>query len=87
MQHGEASKRCNKNVDFAICEIVIQSQPLNQALIRTVDPMPFRGIRDRDLESRDVSSLDSRNEKLRKRLMHKDVVIAHGHEKGRSQSR
>jgi hypothetical protein len=62
-QHGEASKQCNKNVDFAICEIAIQSQPLNQALIRTVDPTPFRGIGDRDLESRDVSSPDSRNVK------------------------
>jgi hypothetical protein len=38
-------------LDFAICEIAIQSQPLNQALIKTVDPMPFRGIEDRDLES------------------------------------
>jgi hypothetical protein len=58
-----SKKQCNKNVDFAICEIAIQSQLLNQALIRTVDPTPFRGIGDRDLESRDVSSPDSRNAK------------------------
>jgi hypothetical protein len=51
----------------------------NQALIRTVDPTPFRGIGDRDLESRDASSPDSRNAKSRKRLMHKAVVTALGH--------
>jgi hypothetical protein len=48
-------------------------------LIGTVDPTPFRGIGDRDLESRDASSPDSRNEKSRKRLMHKAVVTALGH--------
>jgi hypothetical protein len=48
-------------------------------LIRTVDPTPFRGIGDRDLESRDASSPDSRNAKSRKRLMHKAVVTALGH--------
>jgi hypothetical protein len=62
----------------------IKSQPLNQALIRTIDPTPFQGIGDHDLESRDVSSLDSRNEKSRKCFMHKAMVIAHGHERGRS---
>jgi hypothetical protein len=72
----------NKNDDF-----VIQSQLLNQDLIRTVDPTPFWGIGDRDLESQDVSSPDSRNAKSQKRLMHKVVVTAHGHKKGRSQSR
>jgi hypothetical protein len=48
-------------------------------LIRTVDPTPFRGIRDRDLESRDASSPDSRNAKARKRLRHKAVATALGH--------
>jgi hypothetical protein len=48
-------------------------------LIRTVDPTPFRGIGDRDLESRDASSPDSQNAKSRKRLMHKAVVTALGH--------
>jgi hypothetical protein len=51
----------NKNVEIAICDMVIQSQPLNQALIRTVDPMPLRGIGDRDLEGRDATSPDPRN--------------------------
>jgi hypothetical protein len=70
-----------------ILEIAIQSQPLNQALIRTVDPTPFRGIGDHDLEIRDVSYLDSRNAKSQNHLMHKVLVTALGHEKGRSQSR
>jgi hypothetical protein len=30
------------------------TEPSDQVLIRTVDPTPFRGIGDRDLESRDV---------------------------------
>jgi hypothetical protein len=70
-----------------ICEIAIQSQPLNEAMIRITDPMPFRGIGDHDLESQDVSSPESRNAKSRKHLMHKVVVTSHGHEKGRSQSK
>jgi hypothetical protein len=45
----------------------------------TVDPMPFRGIGDYELESRDVSSLDSQNLKSRNRLMHKAVVTVLGH--------
>jgi hypothetical protein len=48
-------------------------------LIGIVDPTPFRGIRDRDLVSRDASSPDSQNVKSRKRLMHKAVVIALGY--------
>ena len=48
-------------------------------LIRTVDPTPFRGIGDHDLESRDASSPDSRNAKSRKCLMHKAVVPALDH--------
>jgi hypothetical protein len=48
-------------------------------LIETVDPMPFRGFGDCDLESQDASSRDSRNAKLRKRLMHKAMVTALGH--------
>jgi hypothetical protein len=48
-------------------------------LIGTVDPTPFRGFGDRDLESRDASSPDSRNAKSRKHLMHKAVVTALGH--------
>jgi hypothetical protein len=48
-------------------------------LIRTVDPTPFRGIRDRDLESRDASSPDSQNTKSQKRLRHKVVVTTLGY--------
>jgi hypothetical protein len=77
----------NRNVEIAICEIATLSEPSDQVLIGTVDPTLFRGFGDRDLESRDASSPDSRNAKSRKRLMHKVVVTALGHEKGRSQSR
>jgi hypothetical protein len=45
-----SKKQCNKNVDFAICEIAIQSQPLNQAQIWTVDLTPCRSFGDRELE-------------------------------------
>jgi hypothetical protein len=45
-----SKKQCNKNVDFAICEIAIQSQPLNQAQIWTVDLTPCRSFEDRELE-------------------------------------
>jgi hypothetical protein len=48
-------------------------------LIGTVAPTPFRGIGDRNLESRDASSSESRNEKSRMRLMHKAVVTSLGH--------
>jgi hypothetical protein len=48
-------------------------------LIGTVDPTPFRGFGDHDLESQDASYPDSRNVKLQKRLMHKSVVTALGH--------
>jgi hypothetical protein len=44
---------------------------------------PFRGFGDRDLESRDASSPDSRNAKSRKRFMDKRVVTAIGHIDGR----
>jgi hypothetical protein len=39
-----------KNVDFAICEIAIQSQPLNQAQIWIVDLTLYRSFRDRNME-------------------------------------
>jgi hypothetical protein len=45
-----SKKQCNKNVDFAICEIAIQSQPLNQAQIWTVDLTPYRSFGDRNME-------------------------------------
>jgi hypothetical protein len=45
-----SKKQCNKNVDFAICEIAIQSQPLNQDQIWTVDLTPCRSFGDRELE-------------------------------------
>jgi hypothetical protein len=45
-----SKKQCNKNVDFAICKIVIQSQPLNQDQIWTVDLTPCRSFGDRELE-------------------------------------
>jgi hypothetical protein len=44
----------------------------------TIDSTPFQGIGDRDLESRDASSPDSRNAKSRKCLIHKAVVTALG---------
>jgi hypothetical protein len=45
-----SKKQCNKNVDFMICKIAIQSQPLNQAQIWTVDLTPYRSFRDRNME-------------------------------------
>ena len=43
----------------------------------TIDPTPFQGIGDRDLESRDASSPDSRNAKSRKERY--EQVLGHGH--------
>jgi hypothetical protein len=34
----------NKNVEIAICDIAIQSQPLNQDQIWTVDLTPYRSF-------------------------------------------
>jgi hypothetical protein len=45
-----SKKQCNKNVDFAICEIAIQSQSLNRDQIWTVDPTPCRSFVNRDFE-------------------------------------
>jgi hypothetical protein len=39
-----------KNPDFAICEITMQSEPSDQALIWTVDSTQWRGIGDRELD-------------------------------------
>jgi hypothetical protein len=47
--------------------------------IGTVDPMPFRGFGDHELESRYASSPDAQNAKSQKHLMHKAVVTALGH--------
>jgi hypothetical protein len=62
-----SKKQCNKNVDFVICEIAIQSQPLNQAHILTVDITPYQIFGDRNME-RQVNNatrmLISRYEKL-----------------------
>jgi hypothetical protein len=43
-------KHCNKNVEITICEIAIQSQPLNQDQIWTVDLTPYRSFANRDME-------------------------------------
>jgi hypothetical protein len=40
----------NKNAEIAICDIGIQSQPLNQAWIWTVDVTPYRSFGDRDIQ-------------------------------------
>ena len=61
------------------CEIVKWSEPSDQVLIEIVDPMPFRGFGDHELESRDASSPDSWNVKSWKHLMHTAVVTALGH--------
>jgi hypothetical protein len=50
-----------RNADFAICDMAIQSQPLNQVHIWTVGSTPSRSFTDRDLESRNDSSPDSRD--------------------------
>jgi hypothetical protein len=52
-----SKKQCNKNADFTICEIVIQSQPLNQAQIWTVDLTPCRIFGDRVLNMSKVINI------------------------------
>jgi hypothetical protein len=39
-----------RNVDFAICDMEIQSQPLNQVHIWTVGSSPSQSFTHRDLE-------------------------------------
>jgi hypothetical protein len=47
----EVTKTLNiKNVEIVICEIMIQSQPLNQDQIWTVDLTPYRSFTNRDME-------------------------------------
>jgi hypothetical protein len=48
-----------KNVEIMKCEIAKLSEPSDQVLIGTVDPTPFRGFGDHDLESQDASYPDS----------------------------
>jgi hypothetical protein len=48
-----------KNPDFAICDIAIQSQPLNQEVIWTVDLTPYRSFVNRDFEV--TKTLDNKN--------------------------
>jgi hypothetical protein len=48
-----------KNLDFAICEITMQSEPSDQALIWTVDSSQWRGIGDRELDMTKI--IDIRN--------------------------
>ena len=40
----------NKNAKIAICDMAIQSQPLNQAWIWTVDVNPYQSFGDRDIK-------------------------------------
>jgi hypothetical protein len=40
----------NKNAEIAICDMAIQSQPLNQAWIWTIDVTPYRSFGDRDIK-------------------------------------
>jgi hypothetical protein len=45
------SKNINhRNPEIAICEIAIESQPLDQDVIWTVDLTPFRSFADRNFE-------------------------------------
>ena len=53
----------SRTLNIRNAKIVKWSEPSDQVLIGIVDPTPFRGIGDRDLVSRDASSLDSRNAK------------------------
>jgi hypothetical protein len=56
----EMSKNIDiKNPDFAICEITMQSEPSDQALIWTVDSSQWRGIGDRELDMTKI--IDIRN--------------------------
>jgi hypothetical protein len=48
----EVKKTLNvKSFEITMCEISTEFEPSNQVLIRTIDPTPFRGIGDHDLES------------------------------------
>jgi hypothetical protein len=49
----------NKNPEIAICDIAIQSQPLNQDQIWTVDLTPYRSFVNRDFEV--TKTLDNKN--------------------------
>jgi hypothetical protein len=49
----------HRNPDFAICEITMQSEPSDQALIWTVDSSQWRGIGDRELDMSKI--IDIRN--------------------------
>ena len=61
--HRETRKQWNKNVEIAICEFAIQSQPLNQDQIWTVDPTPYRSFANRDMERQENNA--TRMSKLR----------------------
>jgi hypothetical protein len=40
----------NKNVEITICDMAIQSQPLSQDQIWTIDITPYRSFVDRDIK-------------------------------------
>ena len=48
-----------KNPNFAICEITMQSEPSDQALIWTIDSSQWGGIGDRELDMTKI--IDIRN--------------------------
>ena len=48
-----------RNPNIAICEIKMQSEPLDQALIWTVDSSQWRGIGDQELDMSKI--IDIRN--------------------------
>jgi hypothetical protein len=54
-----------RNFDFTICDMVIQSQSLNQVHIWTVGSSPSQSFIDCDLECRNDSSPDSRDARSR----------------------
>jgi hypothetical protein len=45
-----ARTQCNKNPDFAICEIASESGPSDPEMIRTVDHSPYRSFGDREFK-------------------------------------
>jgi hypothetical protein len=49
----------NKNAEIAICDMAIQSQPLSQDQIWTVDLTPYRSFVNRDFEV--TKTLDNKN--------------------------
>jgi hypothetical protein len=56
----ELSKNIDiRNPDIAICEITMQSEPSDQALIWTIDSSQWRGIGDRELDMTKI--IDIRN--------------------------